>query len=52
MESSFESNLSQTSPRLRLIYELSPDGTLQTEFFFDAPGGELLSHAKGGVIRR
>jgi hypothetical protein len=47
----FESEASQTSPRARLVYEMTEDDTLITEFSVAAPGGELLSHVKGAVVR-
>jgi len=47
----FESETSETSPQARLVYEAAEDDTLITEFFVAAPGGELLSHVKGTVIR-
>lgn len=47
----FESEASQTSPRARLVYEMTEDDTLVTEFSVATPGGELLSHVKGAVVR-
>jgi hypothetical protein len=47
----FESEASQASPRAQLVYEVTEDDTLVTEFSVAAPGGELLSHVKGTVIR-
>jgi len=47
----FESEASRTSPQARLVYETTADGGLVTEFFVAAPGGQLLSHAKGIVKR-
>lgn len=47
----FESEASETSPQARLVYELAEDNSLVTEFFVAAPGGALLSHVKGTVIR-
>ena len=48
----FESEASETSPRARLNYETAGEDTLVTEFFVAAPGGELLSHVKGTVMRK
>ena len=45
----FESESGLPGPRARLVYELSEEDTLATEFFVAAPGGELLSHVKGTV---
>jgi hypothetical protein len=47
----FESEASETSPSARLVYELAEDTSLVTEFFVAAPGGALLSHVKGTLIR-
>jgi hypothetical protein len=47
----FESELDETSPRARLIYEAGADDKLLTEFFVAVPGGELLSHIKGTMER-
>ncbi len=47
----FESEASEVSPRARLVYEAAADGSLRIEFSVAAPGGELLSHVKGTVIR-
>ncbi len=47
----FESEGAPNSPRARLVYNLAPDGVLTTEFFVAAPGGELLSHVKGTLVR-
>ena len=47
----FESAASETSPGARLIYEAAADGSLRVEFLVAAPGGELLSHVSGTVIR-
>ncbi len=47
----FESEESKVSPRARLVYELAANGALTIEFSVAAPGGELLSHVKGTVIR-
>lgn len=47
----FESAASETSPGARLIYEAAVDGSLRVEFLVAAPGGELLSHVSGTVIR-
>jgi hypothetical protein len=48
----FESEASDVSPRARLMYAVHPDGTLETEFSVAAPGGELLSHVKGTLIKK
>jgi hypothetical protein len=42
---------SEASPRARLVYKVAEDDTLVTEFSVAAPGGELLLHVKGTVIR-
>ena len=47
----FESEASPNSPRARLVYQTTEAGDLVTEFFVAAPGGQLLSHAKGIVKR-
>ena len=48
----FESEAEAPGPRARLVYELAADGSLVTEFFVAAPGGELLSHVKGKVKKK
>ncbi len=45
----FESEATPTSPRARLVYEMTPDGSLTIEFFVAPPGGDLVSHVKGRV---
>jgi hypothetical protein len=47
----FESDPSAPGPHARLIYETDPDGVLHTEFFVEIPGGTLISHVKGTLIR-
>lgn len=47
----FKSETHQTSPRARLLHVVTEDNTLVTEFSVEAPGGDLLSHVKGTVIR-
>lgn len=47
----FESEATATSPRARLVYEVASDGKLRIEFSVAAPGGELMSHVSGTVIR-
>ncbi len=47
----FESEATAVSPRARLVYEAAPDGSLTIEFFVAPPGGELVSHVKGKVLR-
>ena len=36
----------------RLVYEMTSADTLVTEFFVEAPGGKLLSHVKGTVVKK
>lgn len=47
----FESASQNGIPHARLTYETDKDGALHTEFFVEAPGGELVSHVKGILIR-
>ena len=47
----FESPASEFSPRARLEYRETAQGTLEIEFSVAGPGGELLSHVKGTVVR-
>ncbi len=47
----FESEASENSPQARLVYDTEPDGTLFTEFSVALPGGPLLSHVKGKLVR-
>ncbi len=47
----FESEGDEHSPRARLVYEASEGGALTIEFFVAPPGGELVSHVKGKVVR-
>ncbi len=47
----FESEATATSPRARLVYDEFADGKLTTEFFVAVPGGELVSHVKGSLVR-
>ena len=47
----FSSEVSATSPGARLVYEAAEDGTLLVEFYVAVPGGELVSHVKGLLMK-
>ncbi len=47
----FESEAGPSGPQARLVYRTAADGTLETEFFVALPGGQLVSHVKGKLVR-
>jgi hypothetical protein len=47
----FESEISEKAPRFRLIYELSAEDTLKTDFLIAFPGGDFKSYVKGAAYK-
>jgi hypothetical protein len=47
----FESDASESAPRFRFIYEISPDSLLSGEFLIAPPGGEFKTYTKGKLKR-
>lgn len=47
----FESDASDKAPRFRFVYEMGPDGLLNSEFLIAPPGGEFKTYTQGKVKR-